>query len=191
MLVPTAYPAAVHADGLSRTRPGRAQALRLEQRRRQPVVPPHTPAISRFAQASPALDGERLARRAIALWSHDMSDRRFGWRRAPQLPGDRRCRPPESASDLLHRGALYAKKRVFRRSRHSNIRGLRRGQIIDGVSIANRAPEIEDRAIPGHWEGDLIAGRGNTHIATLVERHSRFTMLVKVSGKDTNTVVRP
>lgn len=80
-------------------------------------------------------------------------------------------------------------QRVFRQSRHSNIRGLRRGQIIDGVSIAHRAPEIEDRAIPGHWEGDLIAGRGNTHIATLVERHSRFTMLVKVSGKDTKTVV--
>lgn len=80
-------------------------------------------------------------------------------------------------------------QRVFRQSRHSNIRGLRRGQIIDGVSIANRAPEVEDRAIPGHWEGDLIAGRGNTHIATLVERHSRFTMLVKVSGKDTKTVV--
>lgn len=81
-------------------------------------------------------------------------------------------------------------QRVFRQSRHSNIRGLRRGHIIDGVSIANRAPEIEDRAIPGHWEGDLIAGRGNTHIATFVERHSRVTMLVKVSGKDTRTVVR-
>lgn len=80
-------------------------------------------------------------------------------------------------------------QRVFRQSRHSNIRGLRRGQIIDGVPIANRSPEVEDRAVPGHWEGDLIAGRGNTHIATLVERHSRFTMLVKVDGKDTKTVV--
>jgi IS30 family transposase len=80
-------------------------------------------------------------------------------------------------------------QRVFRQSRHSNIRGLRRGQIIDGVSIAHRAPAVEDRAVPGHWEGDLIAGRGNTHIATLVERHARFTMLVKVDGKDTKTVV--
>ena len=78
---------------------------------------------------------------------------------------------------------------MFRQSRHSNIRGLRRGHIIDGVPIANRSPEVEDRAVPGHWEGDLIAGRGNTHIATLVERHSRFTMLVKVNGKDTKTVV--
>jgi len=80
-------------------------------------------------------------------------------------------------------------QRVFRQSRHSNIRGLRRGHIIDGVPIAQRAPEVADRAVPGHWEGDLIAGRGNTHIATLVERHSRFTMLVKVTGKDTKTVV--
>lgn len=80
-------------------------------------------------------------------------------------------------------------QRVFRQSRYSNIRGLRRGHIIDGVSIAHRAPEVADRAVPGHWEGDLIAGRGNTHIATLVERHSRFTMLVKVTGKDTKTVV--
>ena len=80
-------------------------------------------------------------------------------------------------------------QRVFRQSRYSNIRGLRRGHIIDGVSIANRSPEVEDRAVPGHWEGDLIAGCGNTHIATLVERHSRFTMLVKVMGKDTKTVV--
>jgi IS30 family transposase len=80
-------------------------------------------------------------------------------------------------------------QRVFRQSRHSNIRGLRRGQIIDGAPIAQRAPEVANRAVPGHWEGDLIAGRGNTHIATLVERHSRFTMLVKVTGKDTKTVV--
>jgi IS30 family transposase len=62
-------------------------------------------------------------------------------------------------------------------------------QIIDGVSIRERPSEVEDRAIPGHWERDLIAGSKNTHIATLVERRSRFTMLVKVSGKDTASVV--
>jgi IS30 family transposase len=67
--------------------------------------------------------------------------------------------------------------------------GQPRGQIIDGVSIRERPSEVEDRAIPGHWEGDLIAGSKNTHIATLVERRSRFTMLVKVSGKDTASVV--
>ena len=80
-------------------------------------------------------------------------------------------------------------QRVFRQSRQFNTRGLSRGQIIDGLSIANRPVQIDDRSIPGHWEGDLIARSANTHIATLVERHSRFTMLVKVDGKDTKTVV--
>ncbi|MFK8020751.1 MAG: IS30 family transposase [Pseudomonadales bacterium] len=80
-------------------------------------------------------------------------------------------------------------QRVFRQSRTNNTRGNARGGIIDAISIADRPPEIEDRAVPGHWEGDLISGSGNTHIATLVERHSRFTMLVKVNGKDTKSVV--
>jgi len=80
-------------------------------------------------------------------------------------------------------------KRVFRQSKKYNTRGQPRGQIIDGVSIAQRPPEVEDRAVPGHWEGDLIAGSSNTHIATLVERSSRFTILVKVDGKDTKTVI--
>jgi IS30 family transposase len=64
-----------------------------------------------------------------------------------------------------------------------------RGQIIDAVSIRERPAQIEDRAVPGHWEGDLITGSENSHIATLVERQSRFTMLVKVNGKDTSSVV--
>src|SRR5271167_709151 len=80
-------------------------------------------------------------------------------------------------------------KRRIRRSRHARDRGHRSGQIVDAISIRERPAEIEDRAIPGHWEGDLIGGTKNSHIATLVERHSRFTMLVKVSSKDTATVV--
>lgn len=80
-------------------------------------------------------------------------------------------------------------QRIFRQSRHNNLRGIPRGKIIDAVSISERPPEIEDRAIPGHWEGDLIAGSANTHIATLVERKSRFSILIKVAGKDTKTVV--
>jgi IS30 family transposase len=63
------------------------------------------------------------------------------------------------------------------------------GQIVDAVSIRERPAEAEDRAVPGHWEGDLLAGANNTHIATLVERHSRFTMLLKVPSKNTATVV--
>jgi len=63
------------------------------------------------------------------------------------------------------------------------------GQVGDAISIRERPAEIEDRAIPAHWEGDLLGGTKNSHMATLVERHSRFTMLVKVSSKDTATVV--
>jgi IS30 family transposase len=80
-------------------------------------------------------------------------------------------------------------KRRIRRSRHARDSGHRSGQIVDAISIRERPAEIEDRAIPGHWEGDLIGGTKNSHIATLVERHSRFTMLVKVPSKDTATVV--
>ena len=80
-------------------------------------------------------------------------------------------------------------QRAFRQSRHSSNRRQCRGQIVDAIPIADRPPEVEDRAVPGHWEGDLIAGFANSFIATLVERHSRFTMLVKVNGKDTTSVV--
>jgi IS30 family transposase len=80
-------------------------------------------------------------------------------------------------------------QRRIRRSRHSRDRGHRCGQIVDAISIRERPAEVEDRAIPGHWEGDLLGGTQNSHIATLVERHSRFVMLVKVPSKDTATVV--
>ncbi len=77
----------------------------------------------------------------------------------------------------------------LRRSRRYSTVGQSRGQIIDAVSIAERPAGIEDRTVPGHWEGDLLAGAKNSHIATLVERQSRFVQLIKVSGKDTETVV--
>ena len=80
-------------------------------------------------------------------------------------------------------------QRRIRRSRQARDSGHHKGQIVDAISIRERPAEIEDRAIPGHWEGDLIGGTKNSHIATLVERHSRFTMLIKVSSKDTATVV--
>ena len=80
-------------------------------------------------------------------------------------------------------------KRSIRRSVHSRAGGRSHGQIVDAISIRERPAEVEDRAIPGHWEGDLLAGSKNSHIATLVERHSRFTMLIKVPSKDTATVV--
>ncbi len=80
-------------------------------------------------------------------------------------------------------------KRRFRRSRHATYRGQGRGAITDAVSIRERPAEVEDRAVPGHWEGDLVEGSRGTYIATLVERHSRFVMLVKLSEKGTEAVV--
>jgi IS30 family transposase len=80
-------------------------------------------------------------------------------------------------------------KRRMRRSRHASVSGQSRGQIVDAISIRERPPEVEDRAIPGHWEGDLLSGAKNSYIATLVERHSRFAVLIKVPSKDTAVVV--
>ena len=80
-------------------------------------------------------------------------------------------------------------RRTMRRSRQATRSGQGRGGIVDAVSIRERLAEASDRAVPGHWEGDLLAGSANTHIATLVERQSRYVMLVKVDGKDTTTVV--
>ena len=80
-------------------------------------------------------------------------------------------------------------KRRMRRSRHASEHGQSRGQIVDALSIRERPAEVEDRAIPGHWEGDLLSGAKHSYIATLVERHSRFVLLIKVPSKDTEAVV--
>ena len=80
-------------------------------------------------------------------------------------------------------------KRTIRRSQRTDPNGDRRGQIKDLVSIRERPAAVEDRAVPGHWEGDLLSGSRNSYIATLVERHTRYVMLAKVANKDTQTVV--
>jgi len=80
-------------------------------------------------------------------------------------------------------------QRAIRRSRHASLKRDGLGQITDTVSIRQRPASVEDRAVPGHWEGDLLAGSRNSHIATLVERYSRYVMLAKVNGKDTDTVI--
>ena len=80
-------------------------------------------------------------------------------------------------------------KRTIRRSKLARRKGVGRGQIADMVSISERPASVEDRAVPGHWEGDLLSGPQNSYIATLVERQTRYVMLVKVANKETQTVV--
>lgn len=95
------------------------------------------------------------------------------------------------ARGLLKRELLshLRSRRMMRRSKDFTNKGRPRSQIIGAVSIHQRLATVEDRAVPRHWEGDLITGSGNSHIATLVERQSRFVMLVQVAGKDTASVV--
>jgi len=80
-------------------------------------------------------------------------------------------------------------QRAIRRSKHAGMKEDGHGQILNMVSIRERPASVEDRAVPGHWEGDLIFGTNNSQIATLVERHTRYVMLAKVSSKDTETVI--
>jgi IS30 family transposase len=85
--------------------------------------------------------------------------------------------------------AHLRRKRAMRRSRHKSLKGEGLGQITETVSIRERPASVEDRAVPGHWEGDLLFGSNNSQVATLVERHTRYVMLAKVDAKDTETVI--
>lgn len=80
-------------------------------------------------------------------------------------------------------------RRAIRRSRHATAKADQRGRIADAVSIRERPASVEDRAVPGHWEGDLLCGSSNSYIITLVERYSRYVMLAKVASRDSRSVV--
>jgi len=143
--------------------------------------------------------------RPLAMTVADLLRQRWSpWQIAGRLkrlyPHDEDCRVShETIYKTLFiqaRGALkkelvahLRRRRTMRRSRHHTQKTPDHGQITDAVSIRERPAEVEDRAVPGHWEGDLLCGSNNSQIATLVERHSRYCMLVRIDGKDTETVV--
>jgi IS30 family transposase len=143
--------------------------------------------------------------RALAhLVAHKL---RLEWSPEQIAGGLKRAHPDDEAFQVSHetiyrslfiqaRGALkkelmahLRRTRGMRRSRHHTQKTSIHGQITDAVSISERPPAVEDRALPGHWEGDLLFGSKNSQIATLVERQSRYVMLAKVGKKDTETVV--
>jgi len=150
-------------------------------------------------QCKLALNG-RLARLVASKLKMNWSPEQIaGWLKA-EYPRDERYHVSHEtiyqSLFIQARGALKKEltahlrsQRTIRRSKHSKSKGVGQGEIKDIVSIRERPASVEDRAVPGHWEGDLIAGSKNTHIATLVERKTRYVMLAKVNSRDTETVI--
>ena len=139
---------------------------------------------------------QTVARKLRLLWSPEQI---AGWLQRT-YPGEERRRVSHEtiyrslfvqARGVLKKELLLhlRSKRTIRRSRLATGKGDGRGQIKDIVSISERPAAVEDRAVPGHWEGDLLSGSKNSYMVTLVERHTRYVMLAKVSNKETQTVV--
>jgi IS30 family transposase len=137
----------------------------------------------------------RVAQKLALQWSPEQIS---GWLKR-QFPADRSM---QVSHEAIYRSLFVQTRGVLKKELMAHLRTARQmrqakggttksglGQIVDTVSIRERPAEVEDRAVPGHWEGDLLTGANNTHIATLVERHTRFTMLLKIPSKDTATVV--
>ena len=147
------------------------------------------------------LAGNPMLRRIVArkLKSNWSPEQIAGWLKK-KYPGDEHNQVSHEtiyrslfiqARGVLKRELLQylRSKRVIRRSKHASLKNDGLGQITNAISIRERPASVEDRAIPGHWEGDLICGSNNSFIATLVERHTRYVMLAKVPGKETETVI--
>jgi len=137
-----------------------------------------------------------VAAKLMKLWSPEQI---AGWLKS-EYPGDERNQVSHEtiyrSLFIQARGVLKKElqqhlrsQRAIRRSKHASLKRDGLGQITNMVSISERPASVEDRAVPGHWEGDLIAGSKNSYIATLVERHTRYVMLAKVKNKDTESVV--
>jgi len=137
-----------------------------------------------------------VASKLQALWSPEQV---AGWLKRTYPNDETRRVSHETIYRSLFiqaRGALkkellqhLRRTRAMRRSRHHTQKTDNHGRITDAVSISERPAATDDRAVPGHWEGDLLFGNRDSQIATLVERHTRYVMLVKVASKDTETVV--
>jgi len=138
----------------------------------------------------------RVAEKLALDWSPEQIS---GWLKRA-FPADEGLRV---SHETIYRSLFVQARGVLKKELIGHLRAVRRmrrpkggttpsrlpGQIVDAISIRERPAEIEDRAVPGHWEGDLLSWANNSHMATLVERHSRFAMLIKVRGKDTASVV--
>ncbi len=127
------------------------------------------------------------------LWSPEQI---AGWLKR-RYPGEERR---QVSHETIYRSLFVQARGVLKKELMSHLRSQRamrrpgpkvwpREQIKDVVSISERPASVEDRAVPGHWEGDLLSGPNNSYIATLVERHTRYVMLVKVANKNTQTVI--
>ena len=137
----------------------------------------------------------RVAQKLALQWSPEQIS---GWLKR-HFPADEGM---QVSPETIYRSLFVQTRGVLKKELMAHLRTARQmrqakggsaknglGQIADAVSIRERPAEAEDRAVPGHWEGDLLSGADNTHMVTLVERHTRFAMLIKVPSKDTATVV--
>jgi IS30 family transposase len=137
----------------------------------------------------------RVAQKLALQWSPEQVS---GWLKQ-QFPANQGM---QISHETIYRSLFIQTRGVLKKELMAHLRTARQmrqakggttksglGQIVDTVSIRERPADADDRAVPGHWEGDLLCGANNTHIVTLVERQTRFAMLLKVPSKDTATVV--